>query len=404
MITGSGFGALRILQNVGTGQKEGYHFLIPLQASETCGMLRGDRPRKVVFLLKYFPLDPSALPWETRRNKKAGLALQEDNHMTFEELTDFLKNRMRLSHIYQPLLIRSLVDAGGLATLRQLANSFLTQDESQLIYYEKRIKEMPLKVLSKHGVVQKDGNLVSLTTKNLSLQQKAQIRMLCEQAMQDYVRRRGLSIWDYRLLDTEPVTDSVRYQVLKASGGRCALCGAPKRERPLDVDHIKPRSKGGANEAWNLQVLCSTCNRSKRDKNETDFRGLVEAERDPNCPFCETFSGSRLVEELGSVVAIKDQYPVTDGHLLVITRRHTPDYFTMTSKERADAQDLLRILRNKIAEDDTSVTGFNVGANCGESAGQTIWHAHVHLIPRRDGDTPNPRGGVRGVIPEKMGY
>ena len=324
--------------------------------------------------------------------------------MTFEQLTDFLKNKMRLSHIYQPLLIRSLVDAGGSATLRQLASSFLAQDESQLLYYEKRIKEMPLKVLSKHGVVEKDRDLVSLTTKNLTLQQKAQLRMLCEQAMQDYVQRRGLSIWDYRLLDTEPVSDSVRYQILKESGGRCALCGATKRERPLDVDHIKPRSRGGTNDAWNLQVLCSTCNRSKRDKDETDFRLPLEAERDPSCPFCEAFSGSRLVEELGSVVAITDRYPVTDGHILVITRRHTPDYFTMTSNEREDAQDLLRILRNKIAEEDTSVTGFNVGVNCGESAGQTIWHAHIHLIPRRDGDTPNPRGGVRGAIPERMGY
>jgi ATP adenylyltransferase len=321
----------------------------------------------------------------------------------FDRLTDFLKNKMRLSHIYQPLLIRSLVDAGGSATLRQLAGAFLAQDESQLRYYEKRIKEMPLKVLSKHGVVEKDRDLVSLTTKNLTLQEKAQIRMLCEQAMQEYVQRRGLSIWDYRLLDTEPVPDSVRYQVLKESG-RCALCGATKRERPLDVDHIKPRSRGGTNDSWNLQVLCSTCNRSKRDKDETDFRLPPEAERDPSCPFCEAFDGSRLVEELGSVVAITDQYPVTAGHLLVITRRHTPDYFTMTANEREDAQGLLRILRNKIAEEDGSVTGFNVGVNCGESAGQTIWHAHIHLIPRRDGDTPHPRGGVRGVIPDRMGY
>ena len=67
--------------------------------------------------------------------------------MKFTELVDFLKNKMRLSHIYQPLMIRSLVDAGGSATLRQLANAFLSQDESQLLYYEKRIKEMPLRVL-----------------------------------------------------------------------------------------------------------------------------------------------------------------------------------------------------------------------------------------------------------------
>ncbi|NIO19566.1 MAG: HIT domain-containing protein, partial [Candidatus Aenigmarchaeota archaeon] len=72
--------------------------------------------------------------------------------------------------------------------------------------------------------------------------------------------------------------------------------------------------------------------------------------------------------------------------------------------ERRDAEGLLRILKNRILRKDQSVTGFNIGSNGGASAGQTIFHAHIHLIPRRDGDTPDPRGGVRGVIPEKMGY
>jgi diadenosine tetraphosphate (Ap4A) HIT family hydrolase len=324
--------------------------------------------------------------------------------MTFEQLIDFLENKMRMSHIYQPLLIRSLVDAGGSATLRQLAHSFLVQDESQLIYYEKRIKEMPLRVLLNHGVVKRDGDLISLATRKLTLEQKARIRMTCEKALQGFVQKRGLSIWDYRLLDTEPVPDSARYNALKESGGRCALCGATKKERPLDVDHMKPRSRGGTNDPWNLQVLCSKCNRSKRDQDETDFRGDLEPERNPDCPFCKILNGSRVVEKLGSVVAIKDGYPVTEGHLLIITLRHTPDYFTMTSTERRDSEDLARILRTKISSKDKAVTGFNIGANCGESAGQTIWYAHIHLIPRRDGDTPDPRGGVRGVIPGKMSY
>ena len=65
---------------------------------------------------------------------------------------------------------------------------------------------------------------------------------------------------------------------------------------------------------------------------------------------------------------------------------------------------LILSLKNDILKNDPSVTGFNMGVNSGESAGQTIMHAHIHLIPRRDGDTPNPRGGVRGVIPDKMAY
>ena len=324
--------------------------------------------------------------------------------MKFKDLVDFVQNKMRMSHIYQPLLIKSLVDAGGLATLRQLSNAFLSEDESQLIYYEKKIKEMPLKVLLNRGVVKKEGELVSLNVPQLSYQQKAEIKMLCEKRMQVFVQKKGLGIWDYRLLDTEPIPDSLRYRVLQEAVGRCALCGATHKERPLDVDHIKPRSKGGKNLYENLQVLCSKCNRSKGNKDDTDFKELLTPDSLKDCPFCLDNVKSRVIESIDTVFAIKDKYPVTDQHMLIIPQRHTPDFFSMTSKERGEAENLLRILKNKITKSDAAVTGFNVGVNCGISAGQTILHAHIHLIPRRNRDTSKPRGGVRGVIRNKMSY
>ena len=122
------------------------------------------------------------------------------------------------------------------------------------------------------------------------------------------------------------------------------------------------------------------------------------------CPFCGDRVENRIVEENATAIAIRDKYPVTEYHTLIIPRRHTPDFFTMTSQERKDTEALVLLMKKKILEKDSSVTGFNMGVNCGESAGQTIMHAHMHLIPRRDGDTPLPRGGVRGVIPEKMSY
>ena len=76
----------------------------------------------------------------------------------------------------------------------------------------------------------------------------------------------------------------------------------------------------------------------------------------------------------------------------------------MTEQERNDANNLIEILRKRLSEKDNSINGFNIGMNSGETAGQTIFHSHIHLIPRRTGDTPNPRGGVRGVIPDKMDY
>jgi diadenosine tetraphosphate (Ap4A) HIT family hydrolase len=324
--------------------------------------------------------------------------------MKFEDLKDFLENRMRMSHIYQPLFIKSLIEAGGSATIRQLAHKFLSQDESQILYYEKRIKEMPLKVLRNHGVVSSKGDFVSLNIKKLSYEQKVQIKMICEQKLQEFLLKKGLGTWDYRMLDTDPIPDVLRYRVLMESGGRCALCGATKRERPLDVDHIIPRSKGGKNVYENLQILCSKCNRSKGNKDKTDFRDDILPESDPECPFCYESVKTRIVKQLDSIFAIEDRYPVTKGHLLIIPKRHTPDYFTLSKLEKDSIEDILQILQRQILVKDPSVTGFNIGINNGESAGQTIFHAHIHLIPRRDGDTDNPRGGVRGVIPGKRSY
>ena len=82
----------------------------------------------------------------------------------------------------------------------------------------------------------------------------------------------------------------------------------------------------------------------------------------------------------------------------------TPDYFTLTDEERRDTEALILTLYANSRTTDPSICGVNIGMNCGETAGQTVPHAHCHLIPRRKGDTAIPRGGVRGVIPDKMQY
>jgi diadenosine tetraphosphate (Ap4A) HIT family hydrolase len=324
--------------------------------------------------------------------------------MTFKELKNFLVSKMRMSHIYQPLLIKSLIESGGSVTIRQMAINFLAQDESQVLYYEKRLKEMPVKILSKHGIIKADGDLIKLSTDKLTFEQKAELKRICEDKMQNYIKSRGMSIWDYRLLDTELVPDSLRFKVLKDADGRCALCGATIRERPLDVDHIIPRSKGGKTCYENLQVLCSKCNRSKRDKDQTDFRNICSIEQDKSCVFCNLPKTREIMCSNNLAFAILDNYPVSKGHTLVIPNRHVADYFKLIEKEIAAINELLILRRKQLLQVDKTITGFNMGVNCGEAAGQTIFHCHVHLIPRRLNDTPNPKGGVRGVIPSKMQY
>jgi diadenosine tetraphosphate (Ap4A) HIT family hydrolase len=113
--------------------------------------------------------------------------------------------------------------------------------------------------------------------------------------------------------------------------------------------------------------------------------------------------GVALVE-LGTVAAIADSFPVAKGHVLVIPRRHVESYFEFTETEVTDAWRLLNLLRQRLTSEHPDIQGFNVGVNDGDAAGQTISHAHIHLIPRRRGDAPDPRGGVRGVIPDRMAY
>lgn len=102
-------------------------------------------------------------------------------------------------------------------------------------------------------------------------------------------------------------------------------------------------------------------------------------------------------------IAIYDGFPVSEGHMLIIPRRVFADYFDATPEER-EALWMLVSQAKIYLEKQFHPDGYNVGINSGAAAGQTVFHMHIHLIPRYEGDTPNPRGGVRGVIPGKQSY
>lgn len=326
--------------------------------------------------------------------------------MTFEGLREFLVSKMRMSHIYQPLLIKTLIDSGGAAMIRQLAIVFLAHDESRISYYEDRLERMPVPVLSRHGVVRREGDLVVLDVDNLTLAQRAELKAICERKIQEFITRKGLATWDLRASDAEPVPDSLRYRVIKDARGRCALRGATRDEEPLAVAHIIPPSRGGKTTYENLQVLCERClrSRSRHLEDDTDFRTVPGDRPVPGCVFCDPSGTGRSILSNAHAYAVLDRYPVTKGHTLVIPRRHFADYFEMTRAECEAVHDLLRVRRSQLLDEDPSILGFNIGVNPGEAAGQTVMHCHVHLTPRRQGDTEDRRGGVRGVIPGKMGY
>lgn len=190
--------------------------------------------------------------------------------VNYADLEDFLTRRMRMSHVYQPLLVRLLIEAGGSATVRQLARGLAAADEAQVAYYEDRLKQMPLPVLKRHGVVSKDGDLVSLKMPALTFEQSIELQALCNQRIAQFLSARGQSAWT-GMLEAAPVPDSVRYDVLKRDRV-CQLCGNGPSDGVLEVDHIVPRSRRGSNDVSNLQVLCRTCNRGKSNRDDEDFR------------------------------------------------------------------------------------------------------------------------------------
>ena len=128
------------------------------------------------------------------------------------------------------------------------------------------------------------------------------------------------------------------------------------------------------------------------------------SQKENSCIFCSK-QNCKIIEEKKYFFVIRDTaYPVTKHHTLIISNRHIDDYFKLNSEELSELSKILIEQKEKLISLDSSITGFNIGVNIGKDAGQSIMHCHIHLIPRRKGDVEDPRGGVRGVIPEKQKY
>ena len=127
--------------------------------------------------------------------------------------------------------------------------------------------------------------------------------------------------------------------------------------------------------------------------------------KDPNnpCLFCNA-KLSGIAHENDLAYASYDTYPVSKHHCLIIPKRHIKNYFEMNNDELIACNDLIKIIKKEILDQDQSVKGFNLGTNIGKVSGQSIFHCHLHLIPRREHDVENPQGGVRSVIPNKQHY
>ena len=123
----------------------------------------------------------------------------------------------------------------------------------------------------------------------------------------------------------------------------------------------------------------------------------------PPCPFCRRDSIGEILAENRLSIAFYDRFPVSQGHTLIVPKRHVSSFFDLEMEEHMQIR-ALSIQCHDILQQRFHPNGFNIGVNVGKSAGQTVFHCHIHLIPRYLGDVANPRGGVRGVIPAKQNY
>jgi ATP adenylyltransferase len=325
---------------------------------------------------------------------------------SFEELQHFIREKMRPSHVYQPVMLMCLLRNNGQANVTDIAKDFLAQDQSQIEYYEQIAKRWPTDTLLKHGLIEKNKKQYKLSGfDDLTEAEVGQLIEDCESRLSEFLKKQSATVFNHRRKSSGVISGNVRYKVLTMAKGRCELCGIPAEQKALDVDHIVPRNKGGSDDISNLQALCYSCNRMKRDSDNTDFRAVREEmnARQSGCLFCE-IPEERVIAENELAYAIRDGFPVTELHTLIIPKRHVASYFDLGRPEVNAINELLSTLRNDVRLQDSTVTGFNLGINDGEPSGQTIFHCHVHLIPRRVGDIDNPRGGVRGVIPSKRSY
>jgi ATP adenylyltransferase len=329
----------------------------------------------------------------------------------FKQLKHFINKEMSMSHIYQPLmLIELLKEMDGKATVKDIAQAILNKDPTQIEYFSQVVKNMVGKVLTKnHAIATKDKDIYSLIgSEDLTNKEAEELIELCEQKIAEFESKRGDTIWNHRRRGHRPISGSIRYEVLSRARGRCELCGITNEQKMLEVDHIFPKSLGGKDDLSNYQALCYSCNAAKRNTDDTDFRlfKTLYEQREENCLFCDIQSNDRkrIITENNLAYAIRDGFPVTEGHTLFMPKRHVSDYFGLVQSEVNAINLLVQEQRTLLMASDSKIEGFNIGMNCGEVSGQTVFHCHVHLIPRRRGDVANPRGGVRHIIADKGFY
>jgi hypothetical protein len=220
---------------------------------------------------------------------------------TYERLRDYIAKRMRMSHVYQPLMLMELLGRRSPAPAQDVARRILGEDVTQIDYYTERVKRMVGKVLTCNGVTRYDQGAYDLVGgEELSDAEREELLHLCRQRLDAFRMQRGEEVFAHRSRHRTPISGSIKVRVLTRAKGRCECCGA-----------------------------------AKRDTDSTDFRGLQAsyASRKAGCVFCALETSGRVLLENELALCIADADSVTPGHSLVIPRRHVADGLALHQPE-----------------------------------------------------------------------
>ncbi|QTC90326.1 HNH endonuclease [Brevundimonas goettingensis] len=291
-----------------------------------------------------------------------------DTSDAYVSLRRFLDEAMSMSHIYQPVMIRTLLAQGGSASRREIAIAFLNADLGQIEYYEQIVRRYPHATLKSHGIISAGRATYCLNdpVSSMSDAERSALIDLCDTKVAEYIDRRRNKIWAHRTGQLDPVSGSLRYRIIARARGRCEACGAGATETTLHVDHIIPRSLGGSNDPFNLQALCSTCNIEKLNHDDTDFRSAQAAysHREAGCSTCEADDAELPSNTLAKVVLR------SANQIVLAPKRHARNYLDLGQAEL----NALRMLETSEADriGKARVAGLRIPDPMGE-------HCLVHI-------------------------
>lgn len=294
--------------------------------------------------------------------------------MDYAKLYNFINKKMRMTHIYQPIMIKELLESDGhSATAESIAKKFIDWDDSLLEYYKGRVLVWPRKTLVSHGVVRYENDTFTLCLDDISEEQRKRLIELCDNKTDEYVdkypNREGVKS------NRTPITGGLRYDVIARAKGFCQACGIHSSKRSLDVDHIIPASMGGTNNIENLQALCFKCNRDKRNRDKTDFVLWQKRIKNQKCKLCNT---DGIYDSPMASFAPSGNPDIPHEHL-IFPKRHVTSFFDMILPERSLCMNLMDTVRVRL-EEKYGIRRFDISLNPAEP------HRHhsIRIIPKLD--------------------